>query len=317
MPYNPGVSNQSGQLLAQGIERGKSNAMQMVMWLLDRNAKTKEMKGFVKTAFPDVDTSKMGLEDMAGVVRGKFTAEQAKSTALAQQLQQAQLDQFGQQEEQRSAMGEAMREARPPLRTEMMTPAGLPPGGSPFGVRVPLQGPPEASALVGAVMGHPGAEETATGRTVIGDWMRGQEAMKMRGLPEAFNAGGVPGVANPYTGAFQIDPAYTAKARAPLTMDRNPMPKIPDGGWMEPATSGRPGGKRETVPNLFDVFDANGKKVGQWQNVHSGGGRSGGIDWFGTEPPAAPATKNFTAGDTVKQGGTTYRFDGQSWQPIQ
>lgn len=221
MPYNPGVANRSGELIAQGIERGKQNAMSVLMWALDRSSKTKEMKSVAKTAFPDraADINKMNLEGVAGFLQGQKVLSDQRTSALQGALtgQQLQLGQqrlaAGQREEgAQNAMGAAMQQAAPALQQSDFS--VLPPGTGMESVirgNVTTQGAPSSSALVAAMMRNPQSVNTPAGQAVLGDWMRTQSQVQ-RGAPEAASVGGIPTIYNRFTGQFEVDPRYKYQA---------------------------------------------------------------------------------------------------------
>lgn len=231
MPYNPGINDRSGELLAQGIERGKQNALQVLMWAMDRSSKTKELKGIAKTAFPERadEISKMNLEGVGGFLQGQKVLSDQQSAALATQLRQAQLGQLQRGAADEASLGQALREAAGSGGTGAQNFSILPPGTgmeNVFRGTVQTQGAPNPNAVVAGILRNPGAANTPAGQAVLGDWMRNQQLLQ-RGGPEAATVGGIPTIYNRFTGAFEIDPRYTAAAKASVRPVQTPPGTAP------------------------------------------------------------------------------------------
>ena len=157
MPYNPGISNQAGALMAPGIERlgeGVGRAGNNVLsFLLDRQVKSKELRSMIKEAWPETSTSKMGLEDMMGFVQGKYQETKAQESALRGQLLRQQV---AQGQAQAAAAAAAGSQLGPFFETWR---SGIRPGTAPVNAGRPYSLPGVAT---------PGADTTGAGFTVPG-----------------------------------------------------------------------------------------------------------------------------------------------------
>lgn len=244
MPYNPQVGNhvadyyasslgQLQQTVSRNMEQGKSNLAQALMWMMDRSMKTKELKSYVKTALPDVDTSKMTLEDMTGMIQGKAAQAQAHQNAMAEELQQQKLAEARAVEPNRLAMQAAMRDSSPMVSTteNVLRPdlgaggGGLPGVGD---VTVRARQNPTLQSLFSAMTQHPGSEETAAGKSVLAQLWRDASGGKGGGPvePIPWSVGEMSGVVEPKTGRIALDPKTEASLanakRKPAAAEEGP-----------------------------------------------------------------------------------------------
>jgi len=277
MPYNPQQQYRGDEYAAQG----KSNLMQAVLLLVGGLTEHARQAKELRSTLADVDPQnadrykKMGLAELRGAVNAmEMEQKRTAATLLAQEAKQRL--QVGQQTLQRgqseaagqTALQTALSQARPPVTTQTMSPTA--PGGGvpgPFGVNVPMQGQPSGGALVSAIMQNPEAVNTPAGQSILGDWMRSQGVM--RGAPQAATVGNVPVIYQPYSGQFDIDPAYKAKQQAEARKASQRMPgdkPIEAGGYFWTGTEWRQKTpKKALMPGLDGgndvIYDWKGGKL--------------------------------------------------------
>ncbi len=255
MPYNPGVTAHGGEYIAQGIERGKSNLIQLFGWLHGEAEETSRLRKQLGTIEPGkADAFKaMSKSELQGYAQGMGAKMQmdlhnaqlgsAQSATQASQAATTHSQQLTEALKEaaagNAAFGQAMQQAQPPVqmqRTNFLNPSlGLPSQGANTvgAIEVPTQGRPEAGALIAAMMRNPQAASSPVGQRVLAEWMQNESRMD-RGTPEmmSLGEGKIPTIFNRYTGQFQVDPAYTAKQQSAERMSywQTTHPTADEGG---------------------------------------------------------------------------------------
>lgn len=172
MPYNPGVTDISGQFIGQGISTAGAAIGDALRYVGERRRETKELRSALSDAYPEnkEQFSKMNLEGLRGYAQAqKIKADQQQQKFQIEE-QQNRLAEFKRQAVARTALATALRQAQPQPSSVM--PLSFQPGnGSPLAVSVP-GGTPSPDALVSSVLRNPAALETPVGASVLADYMK-------------------------------------------------------------------------------------------------------------------------------------------------
>lgn len=171
MPYNPGVTNQAGQFIAQGMQQGKQNALALWGWLNQEAEETKKLQSTLGTIYPDRadQFKKMGKAELQGFAAGEGMKRLQEQQALETEHKKLLIEEAKRQAGNERAMSEAMKMAQPAPenQSEPMFPgSNWPP------IRFQTQGAPSQRALINAMMQNPGSEQTRTGEWALREWFQ-------------------------------------------------------------------------------------------------------------------------------------------------
>lgn len=229
MPYAPGVQSTVGQSLGEGISRGGSRLLEAIGWLTNQAQETKSLRTQLDTIDPGSadEHADMSKGELQGKLVGLHLQDQAKSSALSQALQTAQLSQIQTQQAGETAMSKAMQQTLGSVPTASNTTdlRGQPAApGNPFTVNFQSRGQITPAALMQAIAANPDAINSPAGRQAMNDFMRASSTA-VRGTPE-FMTGpdGTTWAFNRSTGQFEPSPLDKIKATAAAKEAMKPQP---------------------------------------------------------------------------------------------